>query len=250
MNIAIVLYGQPRDYMSGYNNIMKYINKQQACKFDFFYHCWTLNEHEEYKHSPWRNIDKNTIVYNNTLNAELQKLYDPISCEYENQNNVLFEESLYKNTIAFNNTTGLKINNINNTIYQMYSRNKARNILHNYINIHNIKYDFVMMVRFDIRVMPEINFNELTKNKTYISNINCPRKVISDNCIITSINVFLEWFDIYDKLNEILDNKKISENISNINEELEINPEQLLLAKYIYHYINLDNLLYFQGGLI
>ena len=36
MNIAVVLYGQPRDYIKGYNNIMKFIKTQDNCKFDFF----------------------------------------------------------------------------------------------------------------------------------------------------------------------------------------------------------------------
>ena len=109
MNIAVVLYGQPRDYLKGYNNIMAFIEKQKDCKFDFFYHCWKLNENEQYKYSPWRNIDANTLIYSEKIITDLEELYKPISYEIENQNQVSFDDSLYKNTIAFNNTKGLKI---------------------------------------------------------------------------------------------------------------------------------------------
>ena len=38
MNIAVVLYGQPRDYIKGYNNIMEFYKNQENVIFDFFYH--------------------------------------------------------------------------------------------------------------------------------------------------------------------------------------------------------------------
>ena len=36
MNIAIILYGQPRNYIKGYNNIKQFIKTQHNCHFDFF----------------------------------------------------------------------------------------------------------------------------------------------------------------------------------------------------------------------
>lgn len=252
MNIAVVLYGQPRDYLKGYNNIMEFIKKQKDCKFDFFYHSWKLNENEEYMHSPWRDINKNSIIYSEKMITDLQELYKPISYEIEYQNQLTFNDSLYKNTIAFNNTTGLKLSNINNTLFQMYSRNKARNLLDKYLMSvdNNIHYDFVMTLRFDIGVMPEINFNEIDKSKTYVSNYHCPRQVIPDNCIVTSTKTFLEWFNIYEELKVILDNTKLLEEVTVLNENIDINPEELIFAKYIFHYKNTDNIRYFQGGLI
>ena len=35
MNIAIVLYGQPRDFLKGYENINNIIKNNINCKFDF-----------------------------------------------------------------------------------------------------------------------------------------------------------------------------------------------------------------------
>lgn len=176
MQIAVVLYGQPRNYLKGYNNIIKFINTQKDCKFNFFFHCWTLNENETYKCKPWRNINNNELVYNKNVISELIELYNPILYEFKNQNNVIIDESLYKDSIVYNDTDINSLSNINNTLFKMYSRNKARNLLNKYlIDNNNINYDFVMHIRFDINDMPKINFNELNKYQVYISNLHLPK---------------------------------------------------------------------------
>ena len=101
MNIAIILYGQPREYMKGYNNIMTFIKNQNNCNFDFFYHTWKLKENQSYQYSPWRNIDKNTLIYNDNIINDLQNLYNPISCEIENQEDIIFNESLATQNIYY-----------------------------------------------------------------------------------------------------------------------------------------------------
>lgn len=252
MRIAVVLYGQPRNYLKGYDNIINFIKRQHGCEFDFFYHCWTLNENETYKHATWRNIDKNELSFKKEIPAELHTLYNPVSYEIENQNNVTFDESLYINTLAFNNTKVELLYNINNILFQMYSRNKARNLLKTYLEKmgDTVHYDFIITLRFDISVMPQVLFHELNKSNVYISNISYPRKIIPDNCIIAPTNVFLQWFNIYDTIQELIDNKYLSEKIIKLNEILAINAEELVFAKYIYHYENTDNISYFQGGTI
>jgi hypothetical protein len=231
---------------------MKFIQMQSGCKFEFFYHCWKLEENQPYSHSPWRKIDKSTLIYKEKILAELQALYNPVLCEIENQNNVVFEQSLYENTIAFNNTTGLKRQNINNTLFQMYSRNKARNLLNTHLlasaSSEVSPYDFVIAVRFDVGEMPSIYLNKLDKSKIYVSNTLCPRKIIPDVCIISPVKTYLEWATVYDSLKDLLDNKELSDKIADFKERLLINPEELTFAKYIFHYGNTDNVRYFQGG--
>jgi hypothetical protein len=247
MKIAIVLFGQPRDYVTGYNNIMNFIKQHTDCSFDFFYHCWTLNEGQSYNTSPWRKIDKNTLIYKNEIITDLQNLYNPCLCEYENQNQVSFDDSIYKNTIAYNNTSGLALSNIDNTLFHMYSRNKARNLLDTYLKKmdYKIHYDFVIMMRFDIGFIPKINLNELNISYTYLSDMHLPRNIIPDIFIITPTKIFLEWFNIYESLNYTLNNKGLYENMLSLNEKLYINAEELIFAKYIFHYKNTDNIKYF-----
>jgi len=252
MNIAVVFYGQPRDYLNGYHNIMKFIQTQPDCKFDFFYHCWSLEENQKYSHATWRNIDENSLIFTGKTISDLQALYNPVSCEIENQNNVSFDKSLYENTIAFNNTNESKKRNINNVLGQMYSRNKARNLLSAYLQkIGNMDhYDFVMTHRFDLGCMPIVNFKELDKSKTYFSDVHFPRKIIAPDCVITSTKTYLEWFDIYEKATDLLNNDELRQKCENLNERLEINAEELIFAKYIFHYNGTDNIRHFKGGLI
>jgi hypothetical protein len=132
----------------------------------------------------------------------------------------------------------------------MYSRNKARNVLQRYLEKNNVHYDFVLTLRFDLSIMPNIQFNELNKSNVYISNLHCPRKIMPDNCIIAPTDIYLKWFNIYEMLKDIIDNINLFEKIKSLNEDLDINPEELILAKYIYHYQNTDNILYFTGGLV
>ena len=251
MKIAIVLFGQPREHIKGYNAIMSFINKHKDCEFDFFYHCWKLNENEEFKHSPWRRIDRNKLIFTENILTELQELYKPILYEVENQNNIMFDDILYRDTLAFTNTNSVNLNNINNTLFQLYSRNKARNILDRYLKEMNdrVNYDFVLFTRFDIGIMPEISFNKIEKSKTYVSNCLYPRKIMPDQCIIMSTETFLEWFnDIYYNLRDLLDNKEVSEIVIKSNESFSINQEEILFSKYLFHYKNTNNIDYFKGG--
>jgi hypothetical protein len=249
MRIAVVLYGQPRDYLTGYEHIMSFVKKQTDCEFDFFYHCWKLNENEEYKHGPWRNFNKNALIYKEKTIEHLKELYNPVSCEIENQNNVMFDDSLYKNTIAFNNTYGLRLSNINNTLFQMYSRNKARNVLKVYLDKtdNQIHYDFTITVRFDLdrEVAPNVKLTEMDTSKTYVSNMHLPMKIMPDHFIITPTKTFIEWFKIYEELKDVLNNTQVVEDMRILKEDLNINAEQLIFANYIFHYKNLDNVGYF-----
>lgn len=248
MKIAVVLYGQPRDYLTGYRNIMTFIKQHPTCTFDFFYHVWKLNENEIYSCSPWRPIDN--LIYKDKIITELQELYNPISYECEYQTKLIFNNLSYKNTLAFNNTVEPQLSNINNVLFQLYSRNKARNLLNEYLKKegNNVHYDFVLSVRFDIINMPEVNLSELNTSYTYISDRLYPRKTMSDMCIITPTSVFLEWFNIYEKLKDIIDNDDLTWDVNVLDEKLILNTEELIFAKYIFHYKNVNNIKYFKGG--
>jgi hypothetical protein len=60
--------------------------------------------------------------------------------------------------------------------------------------------------------------------------------------------IFIEWFDIYERLKDILNNKDLISIVHSFNEKLDINPEELMFAKYLLHYKNVDNIQYFNGG--
>jgi hypothetical protein len=245
MRVALILYGQPRDYLSGYNTIKQYCNSQANVDFDFFYHCWTVPYGDKYSVSPWRTIVA-SLYLEESVPKQLLELYNPKGYEYEEQHT--FDAFQYKNTLAYLNTTGAKMLNISNTLSQLYSRNKARDILDKHIKA-GAHYDYVITTRFDIRSMPRINLCQMDQSKTHVSNQHLPRKILPDNCIITSPEKYLKLFNIYNELNHLMDSKELSDKMNLLGEKLEINPEELLLANYIRHCKSLD-ISYFSGGLV
>ena len=247
MKIAICLYGQPRNYKLGYENINNFIKKNNLDNPDFFIHVWKLENNEKYQYSPWRNINANDLIVKNNeiIIEDLIKLYNPIKYEYENSINE-FDKKIYNNSIIYNNTlyNSKKINNIDNTLSQIYSKNKVRNLLYNYTSENHKEYDMVIMTRIDYETT--INFvldNTINRNKVYVSNIHVPRKILPDNFIVCSFNKFMNMFNIYENLFNIVNNNDLQNKFKNINERFCINAEELLLANYLYFY-NLDDIIY------
>jgi hypothetical protein len=244
MKIAICLYGQPRDYHAGFSNINNFINMQTNVTVDFFYHAWTLNEGDVYSASPWRNFDKNTLAYNPNAIKEINNLYNPVAYSYENQI-ATFDEKLYINTIAYRNTLNEKCkNNINNTLSQMYSRNKVRNTFNDYIVKNNVNYHAVMMCRFDYIGAINVDLNNIDLSKVFAGSLHLPRKIIVDSCLIMPTDVFLNWFNIFENLRNNLDNAELQVIINKYNEHYAINAEELIFAMYLLHNKTVDNIVY------
>jgi len=248
MKVAFLMYGQPRNYLSGYNVIKKFLSNQNDANVDFFYHCWTINNDEKYPASPWRNIHQNELYYRENTIEHLKELYNPIAFEYEVQKlnfdviPELMNTNVYKNTCE-----PCKLNTIN-VISQMYSRNKVRNLLDKYTKETNITYDCVILTRFDITMdihyLPNLKLNNLDLSKIHVSNSLRPRKIFSDNFIISPLSVFLKWFNIYEELLNYIDNTELLETVKSLGEGIAINPEELVFSKYILHYKNVDNIIY------
>lgn len=249
MKVACVLFGQPRDYMTGYNNLMKFFKDQSGVDVEFFYHFWTLNKGESYCKSPWRkDIDPNTLSYIENLEEHLKSLYNPLSYEYENQSDGIdFDIKSLMRTISYRNMPPLKQSNIYNTIFQMYSRNKARNLLNNYIEKTNAKYDYVVFTRFDIDELLNVNVSDLNMSSYVylkLSWSHCQSIVFHDKMIIAPTDIFLKWFDIFDKLKNILENPFHLDKMRTNRYNIDINPEELIFSKYILEFDNLDKVKY------
>ncbi len=232
MKIAVCLYGQPRNYITGYNNIKKIFDGYNV---DYFFHCWTINNLEKYNVSPWRNLNESELIVNDQekIKQDLIDLYKPVSYIFEKSINI-FDPNIYLNTIAYDNSNNKS--NINNTLSQMYSRNRVCNILNEYVTQKNITYDFVIMCRFDINKNFNLNLYELQKDYVHVSNIHSPRKVFDDNFIICPQKIFIKWFKIFENLNNILSNYELKNKIESIGERLIINSEELVLASYLLYF--------------
>jgi hypothetical protein len=249
MKIAVVFYGQPRDYTRGHRNLSAFMRMQTGCSFDFFYHCWTLGENETFKHSPWRDITAAEVRYDSGVTEELRALYKPLAFELENQNTVSFDQSLYQDTLAHKNISIVNNSftaNINNTLYQMHSRVKSCQVFRSYLESSGAEYDFVLTMRFDYWEYPILNVSNMDTNKVYASINALPRRFIPDNCVLCKTRVYLDWFDHRLLSRELFDDTAVDEKMHRLNEHLVLNPEQLILAKFLFHHEDTSCLSLFQ----
>jgi len=252
MRVAVVLFGQPRDYEAGHAALAAFCAKQGA-EFDFFYHCWTIHKEEQFSCSPWREIRDRS--YDPSTPERLREMYRPLACEYENQSEARLSEA-YRGTLAFANTSGACVGNAGNILGQLYSRNKARNLLNAHVERTGAQYDCVLTTRFDLRRMPEVNLRDLDASKTHIfsaHNSVCadvPRRLFSDVCIVCPTAVFLKWFTFYDDLVEVANNEGLAQQMAGIGEALVFNAEQMITAKYFMDNEDLSDVRYFKGALL
>lgn len=244
MNIAICLYGQPRYYKLGYKNINKLIMKNPNHSFETFFHCWCAND-IIFDKSPWRAINKKELYIEDEtkVKSDLLNLYKPKAYKFEEPIKKFDLEKLnIKELLAYKTTKDRLRNNIHNTLSQMYSRNTVRNILNNYIENNEKKYDMVLMIRFDYKKEICINFDKINKEYTYVAGETYPKYLIPDNIILSPLNVFLKWFNLYENLN-IMDNIEICNKFKKIKENYILNMEEIILANYLY-YFDLNKVIY------
>lgn len=245
MKIALVLYGQPREVERGYATISAYL---KGVDVDVVYHCWTLPPSETFAHSPWRSLDPKTLQYTDAIPDRLRQLYRPVAYAYEVQTEDALAGLAYTETLAYANTQGQKRPNTRNTLFQMYSRTKARNLFAAHVAATGARYDAVLTTRFDIGSMPSTPLEQLDLSKTYVSSLHLPRRILPDNCIIAPQQVYLDWFTVYDELPLRLNDASLAREVQSLGERFEINPEEVLFMQYIARFGTLRNIRTVSGG--
>jgi len=251
MNIAICLHGQPRDYKYGYNRISNLININSENKYDFFFHCW-IDDNIKYKCSPWRKInEKDLFIENqNDVKNDISQLYKPISFLYEkpldeNKDIILSDFEYIKKSRAYSNTSEIIKNNNYNTYSQFYSRNKVKDLFEEYITNTKTKYDMVISTRFDGVGFPkDFKISNIQKNKIYASSIHRPRHIIPDPFLIIPPEIYINWFNFYKNIKNIINNMEIEIKLNNINEKFIWNAEEIMLSNYLFYGYNVNNIEY------
>ena len=249
MKIAICLYGQPRDYKNGYDCISNLIRINNENTYNFFFHCW-IDNNIKYEHSPWRKIDEETLIIGNqeSIKNDIFQLYKPISYLYEKPliKDILLTEMEYiKNSLAYVNSRVQIKNNIYNTYSQLYSRNKVKDLFEQYIIDTKTNYDMVISTRFDGFDFPKsFKISNIQKNKIYTSSICLPRYIIPDNFLIIPPEIYINWFNLYKNIKNIINSKEIEMKINNFNEKMEFNMENILFSSYLFNGYNVNNIEY------
>jgi hypothetical protein len=240
MKIAVCLFGQPRNYKKGHEVLSQFFKKQDVVP-DFFYHAWTLEPGRIYPSSPHRNIKLSSLTYNQNTITELNELYKPVAHYHEPQKTE-FNPERFATTLAYKNTVNSKKKeNMNNVLSQMYSRTIVRDLLNNHILKNKTSYNKVIMTRFDYSATLDFNLHDLDPSYTYVAGKNYPQRcILPDTFIIAPQSVFLEWFTLYTSLEDVLNYKELYTEMKKYGELLEINPEEIIMAHYLYHNVTLD----------
>lgn len=250
MHLALVLYGQPRDYRRGHAAIRAFLERQVGWTVDVVYHVWTIGDNERYEHAPWRTFTEAELTHSEASIRELRELYNPVAFECEVQSPALLDLSAYRDTLAFRSMNKVKQHNLSNTLYQMHSRSKARDLFQTYVDATNTHYDAVLMTRFDVRNMPDLLLSSLDLTKISVSGFHRPRVIFPDNCIVMPPRVFSSWFALTESLPQIVNNEALAKTLRALGEHLELNPEELLLAVYVFRGFSLADIRYFEGGVV
>jgi hypothetical protein len=248
MHIAIVLYGQPRDYRKGYAAIRAFLDRQPNCTADVFYHVWKVGENQTYAHATWRSIPASDLIHTDASITDLSALYSPRASRCDTQTLTQIHPEQYSDTPVYRASNPHKQRNMTNVLYQMLSRSRARDLVAAYVAETQTHYDSVMMVRFDIRTTPDVLLSSLDLTKTYVSDIHRPRAILPDNCILTPLCVFLAWFRIHERLPALVMDPHLAETMRRLKEPFEMNAEEVILASYLATGSSLVDIRYFKGG--
>ena len=236
--LAVCLYGQPRSYITGFNNLCNYLNPfKKIYEIDFFYHTYYDETFigKKYNSSPWRKI-KNNVVKQHVL-KNLKKIYKPVA--YSHNTPILFKNNQYVNLRAYQNSNNKTINNLNNLLSQLYSRKKVKNIFEEYILKTNTNYNLVISCRFDFLKPITLDLthidNEVGRTHIYVSNIRQSNILLPDNFIVLNPVNFLKIFNMYNDLSIICDSDMIEKELKKNNIQYILNMEEILLAQVYYH---------------
>lgn len=144
----------------------------------------------------------------NVIN-DLINIYKPKLFKFEKSIDKFEIPDKILNSSVYKNSHEMLKSNINNTLSQCYSRNMVRNLLSEYVNKTNKNYDMIVTSRFDF--VNQINFQlqNIDKTKVYVSNFHYPKKRIADNFIILPQSTYLKWFDIFDNIENIINDREV-----------------------------------------
>jgi len=192
-----------------------------------------------FKYDSLRDLNEKEAAQLENIVSTINNLYNPVA--YITEEPRTFDYNEYKDTLAVQNLEKVshkmgrtKEVHFSNTMSQMYSRNKVRDLLDSTIKNKNIAYDFVIMIRFDYFNTIPINLYEIDTSVIIVSNYMRPRKLVGDNILILPVQAFLDIFNIYKNLDYIMNNEEINQKMMANGEYFFCSPEEMVTASIYY----------------
>lgn len=159
---------------------------------------------ESYKNYIFEGNDVDVFIHSwsEQYGKELNKLYNPKKSEYQFQ-------------IKFDDKGDTYSKDRHRSCSRWYSTKKVVNLQRQYAIENKIKYDFIMLSRFDILWLQKLNFNKLKKDIFYVPywNIHKGHKTFKENASFPD-GKMKRWYDLFfignqkhiDTLSKIYDN--------------------------------------------
>jgi len=240
MRVAYCLYGQPRLFKEGHENIIKFLRKNPNITVDFFYHTWVDQNIEYYECSPWRTISTEELKIDTNVVQKLNELYNPVS--YHHESPIKFDTSFLMDTIVYKNSEQRLRAQSNNLISQIHSRQYVCDLLVKYIEVSGTIYDMVISSRFDFLREINIDLSQIDNKNLYTSCTLQPRQLIPEPFLITNVNTFTKIFN--NMMDEKINNQIIEKIVNHYGEQLNLTMEAIFFTNYLYHFNNLENVIY------
>ena len=250
--VAYCLYGQPRMYQDGERVIGNLINKYRSThQFDFFFHVWydEALEGTAYPCNPYRKIPKKYRLIKKETIDKLIEIYGPRIYIIEKPIN--FDLTKLKESIMYHVSNETQRNNLPNVVSNLYSKYRVCQILTEYMQKNNIKYDFIASSRFDISLDIDFDLNIIDPNitKLYCRSIINNEIAIRDNIIFATYNIFKIYSETYLHLEEILNDQDTLDMLDLMRSGYLLCLERLVTGQILMNYPNFMDVIEFRDDI-
>jgi hypothetical protein len=248
MKVAICLYGQPRLYEEGYNVIKDFMEHNDDCVFDFFFHTWYSESlvGQYYQCAPWRNIKQEDLLIKKNTIAKLVDLYKPKKCMYEPPK--IFDKNHYINSKIYVNSSEILKQNANNTLSALYSRQCVSDLLQSYSDNVEEKYDIVISIRFDFLNKLNFKLNTMKNNKINVMNV-FPRLYLADHIVISDFDNFIKYSNAFNNLDKIFIKLEYKKYLEDVKCGYNFINESLTTANLLIYYNDLRDVIHMNSSI-
>ena len=170
MKIALCLFGQPR-YISN-SRIFEHHKKAIYSQgdVDVFTHYWFDSNKDTFERSDW-SYSENLTISKDTVEI-IESRYKPKNQIFEPQIDFTPSPKIKKIVDNLKDQRFNNDKNIFNIYSQLYSIEKSIQLFQDYSKENSIKYDFIILTRFDVILWSFPKLTNLERKKYYIGGYN------------------------------------------------------------------------------
>lgn len=227
MKSAVIISGQPRNVMENYDNVKRYILEPNGYP-DVFIHSWINDEiFGKQEFSPWieyKNLspshkeqfkeyrDQKYIPVCEKIPLDIGNIildyYKPKSYKFEAPREFAFDSKFY-NIIPISKEEVDK--RLPDTLSMYYSTYESNNLKRQYEAHNNLKYEYVLKIRFDLAFAQPLVFSQYPKNKLTFSDHHWKHPICFTNMWALGSSEIIDCYsDTYRHIETNIEKKRIA----------------------------------------